>query len=194
MNILEQELEELVWSAMTTNVMQLYDRGLYCCDKYDTYVRQFDLCEYGRADIVGFRAMKSHYGERSILVKIFELKKEKVGLSTLMQAVRYAKGIQEKFDHEGKKYNLEFQYILIGKTAELDGDFIYMADVFENVDIYTIGIDLVDGVRFKRIYDYSLTNSGFRKGTNDLGPILKRNVKQVFQIRKSFEESDDLPF
>lgn len=199
MNILEQEIEEVVWQAILNNQHdELRDRGFPISEDY-TYARQFDLNAYGRCDLLGFNVIPREQSphRREIEIQIIELKKDKVTASTFFQAIRYAKGLQEKFAHEGyRHYTLFFNFILVGKSVDLNGEFIYLTDFFPRLDVLTYNIDLFSGIKFKAHLRYSLNRPAFKNGTKDLFPILKSNLVTNYTMFYSspVDVSDDLPF
>lgn len=192
MNILEQEIEDIVWGAMVEDPDLLTDRGFYCSPNY-TYVRQLDLCEYGRADIVGFRVRRDTDGEKIIDVDIIELKKDKVNIGTFLQGIRYAKGVARKFKHEGLGYRLHFKLTLVGKQIDMDSDFSYIQDIFTDVRVLTYSVDLIHGVKFHDHEGINLIREGF-KSSNDLFPILranhKKNIKNRWELIEKYGDID----
>lgn len=180
MNILEHEIEDVIWEEIEgENFDGLYKRGLPIFEKF-TYTRQLELNGYGRADLIGINVEPSHFVNgkktRFVNVQIFELKKEEVNLNTFLQAIRYAKGIQHKASFEKIEYSFYFYIYLIGKRIELNSPFVYIPDIFGQVNFYTVSISLEDGIMFNRQKDYTLLQPCFKKGSNDLGQLLRQNV------------------
>jgi hypothetical protein len=99
MNILEKELEDIVYETFVSNRTALLNRGLYLQE--GIALRQLNLGSYGIADIVIMKMHKgrsiqkdgSHFISRSILCTVVELKKETINVATLLQALGYCKGI-----------------------------------------------------------------------------------------------------
>lgn len=190
MNILENEIEDLVWHALTTNPKLLQERGLYLYDQY-TYVRQLHIGEYGRADIVGFNTYKNPYGEgRVIHVKVIELKKDVIDLNTFMQAARYAKGIKRKLELQGLDHTINVEIVLVGKTICTNTDFVYLADIIDGTRFYTYSADLEKGIRFKGHSEYKLKNEGFKSDSKDIFQILKTHVKR--RLKNQWEYLDSI--
>jgi hypothetical protein len=196
MNILEQEIEQVVWDAIEEGDHDLLQkRGLPIYFDYK-YVRQLDLGAYGRADLIGFKVYPStSRGKekvRLIDIQVFELKKEQVNASTFFQAIRYIKGLKEKFKHEHLNYTLNFSIHLIGKSINEDSDFIYMPDIFSRIHYYTYSISLRDGIVFIPETGYSLVDPCFSKKA-DIKSILKSHVEDALEgqrIRAYFDRVD----
>jgi len=168
MNILEKEIEDLICDCLDRDVSILRKRGLTV---YPYYIRQLELGSYGIADIVTFEK----YGS-TLYVKIFELKKEIIDTNTLVQAAKYAKGI----DRMLKNYNIGnhgivYSFALIGKTIQRNGDFVFLCDML-NIDLYTYSIDMEYGVIFNK-------ECNFHHIKETTG---KFNKKQKNYILKSF--------
>jgi hypothetical protein len=182
MNILEQEIEDLVWDAIESYDHEiLAERGLPINIEF-TYKRQFDLGSYGRADIIGFRVHPSRTNintgrkERIVEVDIIELKKDKVNASTLFQAIRYAKAIQHKIKHENINYTFLFSIHLVGKSIDVDNDFIYLPDVVNGITLYTYELSITKGLVFKVAQGFHLSNPSFKADSKDITELLFDNV------------------
>jgi len=145
MDILEKEIEDLIWDSLTDEGSnELYLRGF---PKSDYYLRQFDLGSYGIADLIGVTISASHF----ISINIYELKRGEVNIKTLLQAARYEKGIRsfiiQNFNILPEK--ISFHLYLIGKRIDTSSDFCYLIDVFDNLTILTISLDIVNGLKFR---------------------------------------------
>lgn len=147
MNILEKELEDVIWEAINDEKVDLSDHGLYLHS--DNWIRQFNLGEYGIADIVGYTIEND-----AIKWEIIELKKDIIGVGTLLQALNYYKAlylISEDYE------TVDFRIILIGKSIDKNGSFAYIADYVEDkIELYAYNIDLINGIRFINKFGYSL--------------------------------------
>jgi hypothetical protein len=135
MNILEQEIEDVIWNAIQEyDHDELFRRGLPIRQNF-TYVRQLSLGNYGRADMVGIYVTPSYVFEgkkrRDAYVQIYELKKDEINAQTFFQAVRYAMGLRHKIQLEQIKIFWSFEIHLIGKRLSMDGAFPFLADVFQ---------------------------------------------------------------
>lgn len=160
MEISEKELEDLIWSKIkASEFSDLQAKGLPM-NNNNKYFRQFNFGSYGVADIVGVCAVKLSNSWR-LYLSIFELKKDRIGSKTLSQAARYVKAAQRMACQWNEKYaknriiELDISIHLIGDSVETGG-FVYLADIFDKINIYTYSIDFDDGLCFDKKYDYRL--------------------------------------
>lgn len=178
MNILEKEIEDVVFDTIVNNPKALKNRGL----RINTglyYERQMQLGEYGIADILGYGTSLLSGGSRCVYAHIIEIKKEQINIGTLLQATRYARALQRIVRANLKNAWLDIHISLIGKTIDTKSDFVYMADIFRNVDFYTYSIDLEQGVRFTRQEGYFLSNESLPDVSgvfNDLKLLIKSEI------------------
>lgn len=154
MNILEKEIEEIVFQS---DNRILAKKGLFL-NRHK--LSQVNFGTYGIADIICWTVI-NEFGTRKLFFQVVELKKEVIDVNTLMQASRYVKAINEIFD----KFNLEnttinIEIILIGKTIQTNGDFVFLTDFVKNLKVYTYEIDLIDGINFKQHRGWCKTNTG----------------------------------
>jgi hypothetical protein len=173
MDFLEKNLEDIIFE--TDNEL-LEERGLYLFGKKR---RQVNLGNYGIADIVIFDKNSDHVNNNIgfypiISFTVLELKQDKIDAQVFFQALRYCKGIQEYIKKRGLFNNAQilFEIVLIGKQIDTNSSFIFLTDFigagsnmfsthdYFSLDVYTYSYQF-DGIKFKRIQDYSLTNSGF---------------------------------
>lgn len=147
MNVLEKEIEDLICESLDKDPKILHKRGL---DIHYNYIRQLNLGSYGIADIVSFCK-----NGRYIYIKIFELKKDIIDTSSLMQATRYAKGIDRILneDFDLSNHYIEYSFALIGKQIQEKGDFVFLAEML-NIELYTYSISIDKGVVFKKHSGY----------------------------------------
>lgn len=167
MNILEKDIEELVYEAALKNPDMLYDRGLFIdALLYNpAIIRQYNLGNYGIMDLALIRLDPS---DKEFDINIIELKKDAIDYKTLDQSLKYKKGIQTymaKF-HPGCKYNI---YItLIGRSIDMENSNIcFFPDLFNKVQFYKYSLDFEKGLRFEKVSGYNLNNPGLNliKGT-----------------------------
>lgn len=150
MNILEKEIEDVIYDAITSDFNALTEHGLeLVCDMY---FRQFDLGEFGIADIIGVSANEN---KEYAKVEIIELKKDMVNAGAFFQALRYARALQIIFNDFKE---VDIRIILIGKTIDLKSDACFLSDIFPNVDLFTWNIDLKLGISFEQHHGYSPSN------------------------------------
>lgn len=175
MKFLEKNLEDIIFESDRD---LLKERGL---DFKGQVKRQLKIGNYGFADLVTFSrrtheefVFKDLYakgipvGEFNSLpcldITVYELKKELINVDTLLQAVRYCKGIKRYFEIR-KFYQLtKFKIVLIGSKLDTSSDFIYLSD-FLCDDFFTLETLIykyeVDGIWFKKQNSYQLKNEGF---------------------------------
>lgn len=165
MNFLEKDLEEIIYSA---DKELLAEKGLYISG---ILKRQLRIGNYGTADLVSF-ARNSHPASQKVnpvlTITIYELKKDKVGISAFLQAIGYAKGIQSYLEKRSFKLDYEFEIVLIGRELDENSTFVYLLELLpcnyhfatSFLLCYTYSYDL-NGIKFKQEYGYSLTDEGF---------------------------------
>ena len=115
MEFLEKDLEEIIFEADRND---LIERGLNIRGKL---FRQLKIGNYGIADLVEvsrFRKDGWHEGsqiEPRLFITVYELKKDKIGISAFLQALGYLKGIRQYL--RVRKPNIEFilHIVLIGR-------------------------------------------------------------------------------
>ena len=155
MNILEKEIEEIIYESLINNSEELQKRGLVL---YPNCIRQLDLGSYGRADLICYKISKrGKY--RAIYIQILELKKDTIDASTMMQSFRYEKGLREMIENSFNFSNTDIivSHIIIGKTIQLNGDFVFSLDSIPNLRAYTYKIDLINGINFKYQMGYQMS-------------------------------------
>jgi hypothetical protein len=175
MKFLEKDLETIIYENLQTDKGKdlLFDKGLeidftrLCLAK-----RQLYIGNYGTADIVILQSHFYYPHENEILenkcINVIELKKENINIDTLLQAVKYVKGIKtylrNKTNYDSSEY--DYNITLIGKNIDISGNWVYLFDVFEliNVTIYKYKYK-IDGLFFEEVFldEYNLINSGFDK-------------------------------
>jgi len=166
MNFLEKDLEQIIYDAEKE---LLADKGLIIEGQLK---RQFKIGNYGIADLIEFK--KPYYclyfkkcvkGE----ITIYELKKEKIGISAFLQSLKYAKGIQTYLQKHKRNIDFTINIILCGKNVDTSGEFIFIPSLissFEtfgyinNINFYTYDY-LIDGINFVDHTEYNLKNKGF---------------------------------
>lgn len=169
MKFLEKDLEEIIFETHQSNSNLLLDKGLITTGKM---FRQLRIGSYGVADLVTFRREPSYFHDDNCLkIKVYELKKDKAGISAFLQAVRYCKGIQEYINNYRKKdINLSFEIVLCAKQIDTYSDFIYLTDFLDSswfnyklhLSCFSFKYD-INGVKFTQEINYKLSNNGFNK-------------------------------
>ena len=172
MEFLEKDLEQLIWEA---DKEKLNERGLYIPGKLK---RQLRIGNYGVADLVSFeREIYYESGIDTIFkypflrITVYELKKEKIGISAFLQAINYCKGIKTYIEKNKPNMSYSLNVVLVGKSIDNSGSFIYLEDLINqdsykptnalnSVNFYTYKYSL-EGLKFKSESAYNLTNKGF---------------------------------
>lgn len=163
MKFLEKDLEDIIWESDNE---KLQEKGLCIEGKK---IRQLKIGNYGISDIISvFRVPNDGFDESHINITIYELKKEKAGISAFLQAVRYCKGI--KLYVERRKPNLKVKYniVLCAKEIDTNSDYIFLTDLIysdecgfiNSVTNYSFKYGL-DGMVFKEENNYELSNNKF---------------------------------
>lgn len=152
MNILEKEVEDLLFYCLTElSFDDAYERGIPQ-DINMIYERQVNLGEYGIADIIGYDI---DYEKKYCFVNVFELKKDKIGVDAFLQAVGYVRSLQLLF----KEFKFCYNIILVGKELDMNSTMCFLSTLFENVQFYTYSIEVINGFRLDYKSEFSLINS-----------------------------------
>lgn len=170
-SFLESDLEEIIYTA---DREELDRRGLHI-PANAKLLRQARIGNYGVADLISAgKAYTPIEKEPYLDISLFELKKDRVGISAFLQAVGYAKGIHSYLIDHRQFYNYKLNIILIGSNVDDNGSFCFLPDLIKGGDIfepctngeienltfmtYSYGID---GIHFTCQDGYKLTNEGF---------------------------------
>lgn len=168
MDFLEKDLEEIL---KTTPTEKLVDAGLGFLKFADKVFTQVRIGNYGVADMITYKRCKN-----CIFLNVVELKKDKIGISAFLQAVRYVRGIQRFLEKRGyeniaegmskdslKSYpHISIDIILIGRSIDNEGSFCYLPDVIRYSQFYFYTYEYkLDGLKFKQEYNYQLIKEGF---------------------------------
>lgn len=181
MEFLEKDLEQIIWES---NDEQLENAGIYGFT--GRRFRQLKIGNYGIADLVTvekitvydhrfFNVKKLVFIDSYLLITVYELKKEKIGISALLQAVNYATGIKSYLIGRGfDKFILKI--VLIGKKIDESGSFCFMSNLIDcelpeleairskgfvnSIDFYTYNMK-IDGLKFYYEKYSELNNEGF---------------------------------
>ena len=171
MNFLEEDLEDILWDNLIGNPSALIDRGLGVGNILKMK-RQLRIGNYGVSDIITLSKQELGCG----IISIYELKKKKINIDSLLQVVRYYKGIHQWLS-KAKKYdpmNITYELIMIGSEVQLDHDWVYLFELFDELD-YTVNIIVytysysLEGIMFKQhdLSLYCLTDEGFITNKKD---------------------------
>jgi hypothetical protein len=159
MDFLEKDLERIIFE---TDNDVLRKRGLSI---YGKKLRQVRIGNYGIADLITIQRETNVYEDivvQYVIVTIYELKLEKVGISAFLQAIAYAKGVEQFYHSKNYDDSINFfiRIVLIGKNIDQTGSLIYLPSIFDNLKFYHYKYDL-DGLSFVSDNGYRLTDGGF---------------------------------
>lgn len=152
MRFLEKDLEQIIHESDRDS---LKAKGLII---KGNAIRQLKIGNYGIADIVTI-SRTPHFMGSSLCVTVYELKKDKISMSSFLQACRYAKGIKQYLNNRGVEY-YDVRIVIIGSEVDLKSDVCYIPDIFDSVEYYTYSYG-VEGIAFKKENGYCLNNEGF---------------------------------
>lgn len=162
MEILENELEEMIYSA---SVCDLQRRGLHV---FGHKMRQVNLGAYGRLDMLYVNRGNDF---NPVSIKIIELKKDKLNATAFWQATRYAAGIKHWMRINRPDVDFEISILLIGKEIDVQGDFCFTADVFQNIRLYKYNLGF-NGLFFTSVFEYHMNNHGFANRSKVIKPTI----------------------
>lgn len=163
MKFLEKDLEDIIWEADNE---KLCERGLLIGGKK---LRQLRIGNYGIADLITIEKYNDYIDNEPFLhITVFELKKEKAGISAFLQAIRYCKGISTYLEKNKPYLNYKLNIVICAKEIDTNSDYIFITDLIESesygmlssVSNYSFDYN-IDGITFKKESGYDLTNKGF---------------------------------
>lgn len=166
MKFLEKNLEDIICES---DRELLYERGLII---KGILFRQLRIGNYGVADIVTIsrEPNEDYYAKEMIITRpiitVYELKKDVIGIDAFIQAIGYINGIKSYLEKRGIFSNAIYRMVLIGSDID-NSKACYLPDIIpSNVDdsdfISMMTYDyLLEGILFKDISGYKLTNEGF---------------------------------
>jgi hypothetical protein len=180
MKFLEKDLEGII---NQTSSEKLKQRGL---DFNGKRYRQLRIGNYGIADLV---TVEKFYGgqwdgnrpvlvngikesicdnikSNELIITIYELKKDKIGISAYLQALKYVKGIQRYLDARKFSKDVQFRIVLIGSKLDTSGSFCFLPEFNGDIDFYTYSYG-IDGLEFQRSNGYKLSDEGFNTKSQD---------------------------
>lgn len=160
MNILEKEIEDMIWQGLEEDRRLLVKKGLVVWSNA-SYHRQVDFGSYGICDIMGLQVNPKERGYRTVNAHIIEIKKEEINSATFFQALRYAKAITRLVERRLKNTTCICGITLIGKTVDTKSDFIYLPDIIYNVALYTYKLNFKLGIFFQKESEYFITDEKF---------------------------------
>ena len=161
MNFLEKDLEDIIFNS---SVEELSSRGLYVPKKR---IRQLRIGNYGRCDIAAISRplYLTDYGHDGKLdVYLYELKKDKINQESIIQCLRYMKGVDSYIRQSKYRCNYFINGYVIGREIDVNTDLLYLpslvcSDLFD-LSFYSYEYN-IDGIKFERRDNYKLTEEGF---------------------------------
>ena len=165
MEFLEKDLESIIWES---NNEKLQVKGLNVSGKK---YRQLRIGNYGIADLVTIQ--RDYHEVEKILpylnITVFELKKDKAGISAFLQALKYCKGIKTYLEDYKPNIYFKLNIVLCSKKIDTESDYIYLCDLISGSDDSNLLNSLtnysfsfsIDGINFKEEKGYNLINKGF---------------------------------
>ena len=174
MKFLEKDLEEIIYNTYLESPEKLSKKNLYM---YGNIKRQLKIGNYGILDLLTINrdyeyeftpvwneekcVFECKEKVRPVLVlTVYELKKEKVGISAFLQCYGYIKGLKDWFRINKPNIKVKFNSVLIGREIDKSGSFCYLPDLIHDFEIYTYSYN-IDGLNFQKENGYSLTLKGF---------------------------------
>lgn len=152
MNILEKDIEQLIWDGYHKDPATLKDKGLELKGKM---FRQVNLLDYGIIDLMVVELVRSASGKsKYINIEILELKKDAIDVTAVMQAYRYVTGIQNLFlyEYDLENHMTEISVSVIGNTFNSNGDFpFFVNNKSYDLNLYTYSLDFEHGLRFDQV-------------------------------------------
>jgi hypothetical protein len=166
MKFLEKNLEDIIWEASNE---KLQERGLNISGKK---LRQLRIGNYGIADLVTFDRDYYHteYLHPFLNITVYELKKDKAGISAFLQAIRYCRGIKSYLEKHKPHIDFSLNIVLCSKEIDTNSDYIFLCDLIRyneyesglinSISNYSFDYS-IDGIQFKEEKNYDLINKGF---------------------------------
>jgi hypothetical protein len=155
--IYESDLEKII---MESDTFALRKKGLDICESKKNQVK---IPGYGIADIVGVRRIRNPYShcESILQITVYELKKDKVGISAFFQAVGYCRGVQSFFQSRGFNYPISLKICLIGKEVDTTGSLVYLQSLLNRGSSIPLDEDIcLTEIEFYR-YSYGIAGVEF---------------------------------
>lgn len=185
-NFLEKDLETILFEAPQEEISK---RGLSCF-RHENIYRQITLGNYGFADIItNSFYQQSPEDMMHITITIYELKNLKVDLSALAQIARYIKGVKRLTRELGNKENIALHVsgVLIGRSLELNGDFVFLLDMMEDIECYTYAFDY-RGISFCKQSGFTMS----KEGDSDFNGLLDLDASTyTFELKKKLYGSNE---
>lgn len=163
MEISEKELESFIFYK-DNKILQ--DNGLYMNGRKR---KQLKVGNYGVLDVLSYYVNYEYHivdGKVKqiypyLCIHIYELKKDEISTKTLLQCLRYCKGVKSYVSKRKPWLKFKVSLNLIGKSINTNNEFVYISDIFDDVCLYIYSVENNGDISFTHEYDYKLTNEGF---------------------------------
>lgn len=111
MDFLEKDLEDIIWNASQTDIgrEELKKRGL---EIHGKMYRQVNLGDYGRCDLLTISI-----DDKNVCVHIYELKKDELSTSTLIQVLKYKRAILDILLGKLHNHQVSIKCTIIGRST-----------------------------------------------------------------------------
>lgn len=187
----EKQIEDLISENLRSEKGRdlLCKRGLHFIRGLDVFYRQLNLGDYGILDLVG---LTYEPPSKTLRVVVIELKKGEININTLLQAIRYCKGLQEVVSKYSMAINVKFSIVLIGKTI-CTTDFCYMCDFIENLRCFTVELNLETGIYFNRERNYRIVDAKININESVVSSMYNM-IKNHIREHVDLPELEDFPF
>ena len=159
MKFLEKDLEDIIFDSIKdeTDKYELVERGLVHIESVYYAAKQVRIGNYGVADLITMQR-----ADGLLDIHVYELKRDMVGIESLIKCARYAKGIKSYMTTRFPRIRINVNCVLIGSKIDGNSDWIYLFDtVMSGVSVYTYEYGL-RGLEFDlHSMNYSLITEGF---------------------------------
>jgi hypothetical protein len=135
----EQELEDYICEHLEEGLNPISDSNI------DWYGRQVEIKPYGVIDLmtVSYEPNGLH-----VSIEIIELKKEVITIKAIAQLARYIRGIKHYYEINEQPFSLDIRGVLVAPRFEISDDTVYLSNIVNGIDCYTIDYELDSGISF----------------------------------------------
>lgn len=141
----EKAIEDYIWNKLSNDE---------CCpladEKYDFCLRQKEIKGYGVTDIIKFSVSTDE-----IIITVLELKNEDIKETHVSQLYRYMTGVKRVARLYRRKIKGLPRIIVRGEIAgpfnRDRGDILWLVEHLDDVDVYSIELDLDDGFKAEQV-------------------------------------------
>jgi hypothetical protein len=117
-------------------------------------MQEFDISPYGVVDTIMFEHdVEPCIADKDTLVSVlnvtvYEYKNRPLGGSDLFQISRYLKGVRELYADSFNSQSIYVTGKLIGPSIDKGTDWVFAADLIDDIEVYTYSISVDDGLKF----------------------------------------------